>query len=358
MEQNVEAPVLRLPLQSDIERLQSDFWDPSESYYTWGCEELDAMLPLLGRNQLVVLAGAQSSGKTTWTIEMALKNALLGRDRGFRVGYLSLEVKPENILRRRAERAVHIDKETRRKGLMFDLEDVEMKKQRTLAVFQSFLDSGLMFWQEGDLRHLDDIERICLEESGPNLLFIDNLSEILSSEKDEYERTDRILRVLSDLKNSTDTTFVLLHHLAKTKSHEPLGIESIKGNNITITKADTTVAIDKHHAPNFNWRCQPKDGRGKLVSKGEYTKFLSYAPQIMVRSVYCWKDRYYGNEGRMGFMQLTEDGELEFLSREQMAVRYPLMEPQRLLLQAALEKHNLVAADAEDEVLNAEFLPF
>jgi hypothetical protein len=194
------------------------------------------------------------------------------------------------------------------------------------------------------------------------LLFIDNLAEITSTERDEYTKQDAIMRRLSDLREYTNTTIVLLHHFAKPKLGEPITINSVKGNNIIITKADVAVGIDKQKVPNFNWRCHWKDSKGELVEKAILRKFESYAPKIETRAIYTFKDRYYGDDGLQGYMRLGSSGMIEFLSERNMRDEYPLTDKELEKIQVAFDKYNLKPmpeygdVDLDDDI--AEALPW
>lgn len=349
--------MLRLGNVNDIQRLNEVFWNKDESFYTWGNEDLDRELPIIGVSQLVILAGAQGSGKTTWSLQMALENARRGKAGGYSVGYLSLEVAPENVLRRMAERKIGVTKESRRKGLLFD--DDLIAKHRVIVneTYKEFIDSGLLFFPSDDtddIRSIETIRKVCEDEYGPSLLFIDNLAEILCDKDDEYNKMDYIMRELSDLRMNTNTTIVLLHHLAKSKDGEPVTINSIKGNNIVVTKADVTVVLDKHKAPNFNWECHWKhkghDGEeGEVVERVVMNKFKAYAPQLTVRSIHSFKDRYYGVEGLMGYMRLDEEGKVEFLNDKQMKELFPLFPTQQKKLEATYERYKLLPPKTGEE---------
>ena len=338
--------MLRAGTNQDVARLHDSFWNRNETFYTWGNESLDMALPLLSSGQLVVLAGAQASGKTTWSMQIALANARAGQIKGYTVGYLALEVKPENILKRMVERRLDISKEDRRRGAIFDLDNIAQKKVDSEIMFKSFIDSGLMLFGPQDYKdnpyHIDTIAKFCADPTSPKLLIIDNLAEIQSDDKDEYTRTDNILRTLSDVRKHTDTTIILLHHLAKPRLNESFNINSIKGNNITITKADITVAIDRHDERNPNWECLWKDSEGELVEQSILKKFYSFAPKIRVRSIHSLKDRDYGIEGHLGYMELDNDGNIDFLDKAALRLRAPLIPEQKNKLESAYAHFGLL----------------
>lgn len=355
--------MLKAGNKADIQRLHDSFWNREDSFFTWGSEPMDIVLPNITRGQLVVLAATQGAGKTTWSIEMAKQNAIRGIKEGFKVAYLSLEMDPERIIKRAVERTLAINKEDRRRGLIFDMEGLEEKKTDSLARIEEFINTGLLMFPEKEedwakLGALESIGKLCEMDNGPALLFIDNLAEIEAPQiRDEYMRLDHIMRELHELTRQTDTTIVLLHHMAKSKMGEPLTINSVKGNNIIVTKPDTVVAIDRHNEANFNWCCQWKDRKGELVEQQTMNKFKSIAPKLEVRAINIFKDRDYAMSGLAGFMRLT-DGEIELLDRYSMMEQYPLTQEQQGKLAAALEKYKLVPLKGGQEVINNEYLPW
>ena len=358
--------MLRLGTSTDVERLYSSFWDDKESFFTWGNEDLDQALPLLSKEQLVVITGAQASGKTFWSFDMALENARAGQKNGYGVGYLALEVSMENMIRRRIEVDLKISKEDRRKGYIFDVDNIEEKKIESEKSLKGFIHSGLMMFPEtesDDNRLLSSIAQIC-EEGKVDILFIDNLAEILSKDDNEYEKHDTIMRTLSDLRTRTHTTIVLLHHLAKPKTGEPLSINSVKGNNIIVTKADTAVGIDRQDVENPNWSCLRAHEDGTPVAPATLKKFYSYAPKKItgLRAIYTFKDRWYGEEGLRGYMRINkENGALEFLTTERLKHLYPLDEKEEETLKIVCEKLDLLPAGLkkkETVIPNEETLPW
>jgi hypothetical protein len=68
--------------------------DKREKRYTWGTYRLDNEIAILKRGNLVVLGAKRNMGKTTYSFDMAIKNAKLGH----KVLYLSLEVEKGEIL--------------------------------------------------------------------------------------------------------------------------------------------------------------------------------------------------------------------------------------------------------------------
>ena len=211
-----------------------------------------------------------------------------------------------------------------------------------------FFNSGLYLFPVDRTQDMNDIKAItefCQTPDSPKLLFIDNLAEISSPEKDEYARQDSILRTFSAIRQNTGTTIVLLHHFAKPKTSDPISINSVKGNNIVITKADTVVALDTHSVRNFNWKANFKNSKGELADEAVQKKFNAYGPKIdRVRSVHVFKDRYYASEGHKGYMELV-DGRVCLYSPEQMKDLYPLSAMDEQKLELAYAKFNLLPPD-------------
>lgn len=317
-------------------------------YYTWGLESaggtpLDNSMPLLGEGLLCVFAGSEGSGKTTWSIEMAKQNAKLAEEDDYIVGYLSLEVDPYRLVSRYAERICGLTRFEVRDGIT-DEDRKQMLMAKSQGAIEDFLVTGLALFpkEEMPIITIEDIVAMCQEEYSPRLLFIDNLAEIGTKDviRDEYIRYDYIMRMLLDVCRKTQTTIVLLHHLGKPKMGEKLTINSIKGNNIILTKADIVVAIDKHKEPNPNWKCDDVDEEGKPIDKKTLKAFMAEAPDIEVRQVEVFKDRDWDVRGVMGCLTI-EDGIVKCLTKDELTERTTLLNKDKYL--KALQRYNLIS---------------
>ena len=336
--------LLRKGSQADIDLIQSSIWKPRH-YFTWGFsdEVADNRFPLLAAGQLCVFAGSEGSGKSTWSIEMAKRNA--EREASIPTGYLSLEVDPYRMIQRYSERRAGLTR--------FDVRDgIDVEDDRNAAITatehatKEFINSGLHLFPKLEEKQspasIASIEQLCADEYGPRLLFIDNLAELEPDVlvKDEYSKHDIIIRRLLQICKSTQTTIVLLHHLAKPKLAEPLNINSIKGNNVVITKADVVVAIDKHKEANPNWECSRMRADGKMVDPKIRKAFLALAPQIEVRKVEVFKDRDFDVRGVMGYLKLT-NGKLDCMTYEELRSTHFLWDDEKLRYTEALEHFDL-----------------
>jgi len=303
---------------------------------------VDEVMPLLERGRLAVIAGAEGSGKTTWSIEMARQNAIKGATDGYTVGYLSLEVDPLRIASRYAERCICLEKKDKMYGFSEPL--LSEKKEIYTKALHEFASAGIYMVPSVEQPHtLDYIQSICSDPAGPSLLLIDNLAEITCGDKPmaEYDRYDLVIRSLLDLCRNTDTSIVLLHHLAKPKNGEKQNINSIKGNNIVITKADIVISIDKYKMPNPNWACSGVDKNDKLVTDRVRAAFMGYAPKIEVRSVEVHKDRDWDDRGVKGYLNL-KDGIIQCASKMELMEACPLSLTDRKRYEAALADYHLI----------------
>ena len=79
--------------------------------FTWGTEKLDKVITPIEKHHFIIFAGKQNSGKTAFTFDMAMKNAVLGH----KVLYISLEMNTANIVIRIARDYAGITKELWRK---------------------------------------------------------------------------------------------------------------------------------------------------------------------------------------------------------------------------------------------------
>lgn len=328
----------------DLINLRKDSFTMPQ-WFTWGLgEEMDKIMPLLEKGRLCVFSGAAGSGKTTWSFEMALQNAEKGVKEGFGVGYLSLEVAPLRPVQRYGERAAGMDKLDK----MYGMVDV-IAEDRAIpfnAAIERIINSNLLIVPDNEesAGKISYIESICANESGPAVLFIDNLAEI-DPEKNiigEYDKYDYIIRSLLDIAKNTDTTIVLLHHTAKIKEGDKQTVNTIKGNNIIVTKADIVVAINQIKILNPNWKFKDLNREEDPVEDRVRNAVMAKAPKLDVRAIEIFKDRDWDERGVKGYLYL--DGAIT-KARTQYEYKndFPLLPEQQLLFDKLLEKYKLIA---------------
>lgn len=317
------APQLRQLNSADVIMLQEEI-QKKRTYFSWGmqtCNDVpfDTFMPLISEGQLVIFCGAEGSGKTTWSLQMALTNALLFPGN---VGYLSLEVDPYRIARRYAERKAGFTRFHLTDGFTDPNEEKTCVAAIEMALKEFMFSSLRIIPTIDNSTDIATIAQICTDPS-LKLLFIDNLAELTPDTviRDEYSKYDYIVRYLLDICKQTKTTIILLHHLAKPKAGEPLTINSVKGNNIVITKADIVVAIDKHKRPNPNWRHAPKDLNGHFVDTKTHKTFMATAPLLEVRQIEVFKDRDWDERGVKGYVELIQ-GKVTALREQDLREKY------------------------------------
>lgn len=137
--------------------------------YTWGTRELDIAFPIIKRGSFTVFGAKRNSGKTTFTFDMACKNA----EKGHKVLYLSLEMGEtelkENIARKYAGITIaeELDYEIpKHKQIAFEKKIKEIESVENLY-FRSIRRGGAISWET--------IESLIGDE---DLVFIDNLDLI------------------------------------------------------------------------------------------------------------------------------------------------------------------------------------
>ena len=335
---------LRSGTTTDLEQIYNLTFKNAARCFTWGDDGLDYRMPLLRQGHFAVIAGAEGSGKTTWSIEMALQNARNGKvnEKPFYCGYLSLEMLPHRIVALYAQRKTQVKKEDIRNNFTLLLEGKEDLEARYMAAAKEFLDSNLcLFYNEdSEVTGIEYIENVCNQENRPDILFIDNLNEItVKNMSNEYERFDLILRELHRMKKQYNVAFVLLHHLAKAKQGEPISNNNIKGNNIVITKPDITVIIDKSMCPNFNWICPIFNNDGKIIKKKDRKAFMAEAPLTEYRKVDVKKDRDTDERGVKGYLSMPE-GVIMVMDEIAVREKYPLSPKEKEYYRQMLAEKN------------------
>lgn len=214
-----------------------------KKFFTWGDRALDTKMPLLEKKSYVIFFGQLKSGKTTYAMHMAKRNA----ESFSNVCFLSLEMDKKTLARQYAFAKCGITKERYKNG-----EGDEAGIDKALDDLQKIKFVGL---EEGASRksyNLETIEKI-IQERRPDILFIDNLNKIVGGGKSELEITASVSDGLLGLTRRYSTAIVVLHHANKppdkTRSPDNLrGLHGLRGTNKTADDADIIVELAR---PNF-----------------------------------------------------------------------------------------------------------
>jgi len=208
--------------------------------YTWGTRELDIAFPIIKRGTFTVFGAKRNSGKTTFTFDMACKNAELGH----KVLYLSLEMGEEelkeNIARKYA--GITIEEELDYKIPKIKLVAFEKKLKQINSIenlfFKSIRRGGSITW--------DAIEE-CIQDTS-DLVFIDNLDLIEGDEREQdNDRQKRITKRIMNFTANKQIPIILIHHYRKSQIKKDFGSDELSGSGKIGDGADVIIKIARNN---------------------------------------------------------------------------------------------------------------
>jgi len=214
----------------------------NSNFYTWGDAMLDEQLPLLENNTYCVLFGQQGSGKTTYALYQARRNA----ETKNKVIFLSLEMPKEKLVRQYAFKRQGISKEDYKAGNYE--EDIFAKYAKELNNIEFV---GIDENKKKSEYTVKDLEEI-IKERQPNVIYIDNLNKLKSSKKDDLQRDADVSEQLLFLTRQYKVCVVLIHHANKPlndKKNKILrGLSGLRGSNKINDDADIVCEVGRPNA--------------------------------------------------------------------------------------------------------------
>lgn len=207
--------------------------------YTWGTDGLDEKITPIEKHHYIIFAGESGVGKTAYSFDMAIKNALLGHV----VLYISLEMTTDNILTRICRDFAGISKSQWRDKNKITNKQIEIykKKKKELLKIETFKPYGFPKNIEATCENIKKI----IQESMCNIAFVDNLDLIVRNEKmNDLQNESYIAKFFMDMTNQIKIPTIVLHHIRKKGSNESkgkIGLDSIKGSSKITHNSDTVV---------------------------------------------------------------------------------------------------------------------
>ncbi len=197
-----------------------------DNYYTWGTDELTWNFAPIKRDTYTVLVGETGDGKTTFSYDMAIKNAA----RGHKVLYISLEMNTQEIYENIARSYSKITiKEEVTKKIPESKKELYNKKMEELNNIKNLKTKGI----RGNVEiNWDYVKTILDEEKELDLVFIDNLDLIIGNDGEkDYDRQRRISREILAYTAQRQVPIFLLHHYKKRgKSGDLRTLDDISGS--------------------------------------------------------------------------------------------------------------------------------
>jgi len=242
--------------------------------YTWGTKGMDSSFAIIKRANFIVMGAKRNSGKTTFTFDMAIKNAIIGH----RVLYLSLEMDEKMLLDDfgRKYAGITIDEERDyqipdRKQKAYNRRLSEIKSVENL-VFKGVRRGGGITW---------DVVTELIGDDDWDLVFIDNLDLIQGEDREhDLEKQKRIVKNIMAFTSDRQIPIVLVHHHRKSMAKSDFGSDELSGSGKIGDSADIIVKISRNTDPEAEYpekykstvRIQKGRGYGEAVKDVYFIK--------------------------------------------------------------------------------------
>ena len=207
--------------------------------YTWGTRILDTSFAIIKPNNFIVAGSKRGTGKTTFTFDMACKNAILGHH----VVYISLEMDTEDILSDFGRKYCGMtieeeldDKIPEIKQKAFDRRVNEIKENKNLHIIGLRSAEGICW---------ETIVEVLNQQEKTDIIFLDNLDMIAGNEKEqENDRQKRIVKNIMAFTSEKQIPFVLIHHYRKS-GNKDYGMDELSGSGKIADAADRVIKVAK-----------------------------------------------------------------------------------------------------------------
>lgn len=170
---------------------------------------------IIVEHETTILFGDTGLGKTTFALQMAIDMAATGR----KVFYVNFELSQQQLAKKFPEKEIPEN------------------------LFIANIDYTLMHDVTDQSQILGEIEKIALEYEA-SVIIIDNLTNLCINSKEGGEAGNVMLRLIS-LRMTHDWTMLILAHVPKRKSGDPLTLNDLAGSKILSNLADNVVGINK-----------------------------------------------------------------------------------------------------------------
>ena len=210
--------------------------------YTWGTRGLDTSFAIIKRTDFTVFGAKRAQGKTSFTFDMACKNAKLGH----KILYISLEMNAQEIKEDFARKyaGITIEEEYDYKIPVFKTKALERKIKEIEGIdnlhFQGVRRGSGITWSV--------IESLISNHEGLDMIFIDNL-DLINEEKGErnLDKQIRIVRKIMSFTAERQIPIVLIHHYRKgQQGNKSKGMDELGGSGKISDSADRVIKISRN----------------------------------------------------------------------------------------------------------------
>ena len=208
-------------------------------FLPWGMSKLDGAVMAERSGDFIVIGGYPSAGKTALSVQFAW-----GQAKTLKVGYFSLETKPEKLVDRTMAMVTGVDF-GRIKRHQLDQDDWEICKKHAADMTQRNLD----VIQAGGLS-VADIQALSLA-GRYDIIYVDYLQLIRPEDtrRSDFERVSQISMALHTMAQTTGITVVALSQLSrpeKSKEQEKApGLHSLRQSGQIEQDADAVMLLYK-----------------------------------------------------------------------------------------------------------------
>lgn len=213
--------------------------------YTWGTRTLDTSFAIIKPSSFIVVAAKSNSGKTTYTFDMATKNAELGH----KVLYLSLEMDEQTIKEQFARNYSGI---TIEEELDYTIPEHKQKAfNRRMAEYEANTNLKIAGVRRATDVIWETIVEIINSYEEIDLVFIDNLDLIGAQPgEDDLQRQKRITKQIMNFTSERQIPIVLIHHYRKSMSGaKDNGMDEMAGSGKIKDGADYIVKVSRNQDP-------------------------------------------------------------------------------------------------------------
>jgi len=210
--------------------------------FTWGTRVLDTSLAIIKPSNFIIIGAPRSAGKTTFSFDMAKKNAALGH----KTMYMSLEMNKEEILDDFARKYSGITIEEEYDNKIPEIkQNAYNKKIKELDSIENLIFKGI---RSAKIKTWAVLEAIIKDEERVDIVFIDNL-DLITSDNPKYSDVERQRKIVENILSFTSETgipVVLIHHYRKKTQGKEFGMDELAGSGKIADGADRIIKVSRN----------------------------------------------------------------------------------------------------------------
>lgn len=228
--------------KEEAEKINIEVKNDYKDRYTWGTNGLDNNLAIIKRGNFIIIGAKRGQGKTSFTFDMACKNALLGH----KVLYISLEMEEEKIRQDFARKYSGISVgEEYHYAIPQTKQDAYEKKIGEIKEIQNLYFRGM---RRGKTVNWQSVVELINEFKDIDLIFIDNLDLIDDDSKTDTERQKNITKKIMGFTSEYQIPVILIHHHRKSTGKD-FNTDELAGSGKIGDNADIILKIERNNDP-------------------------------------------------------------------------------------------------------------